>query len=163
MACCHPSITSSLLTLSLPPLPTPSPSPFSTSPLPPSRSTQVAHSKGPKGPQEATIIRYTPSQQGAQYNSGAKQRIIAVREVQRDLLEPPRFKTNKKLPGGPPSPPAPVLHSPPRKVSAEEQKDWQIPPCIRFEEGARERRGGEKHTQEGKQYNTRGCRLQWLP
>lgn len=46
------------------------------------------------------------------------------------LQEPPRFKTNKKLPRGPPSPPAPVLHSPPRKVTAEEQAEWKIPPCI---------------------------------
>jgi hypothetical protein len=31
---------------------------------------------------------------------------------------------------GPPSPPVPVLHSPPRKVTAEEQANWVIPPCI---------------------------------
>jgi hypothetical protein len=31
---------------------------------------------------------------------------------------------------GPPSPPAPVLHSPPRKTSAKEQQEWVIPPCI---------------------------------
>ncbi|CAJ0768766.1 24188_t:CDS:2, partial [Entrophospora sp. SA101] len=30
----------------------------------------------------------------------------------------------------PPSPPAPVLHSPPRKVTAKEQQEWVIPPCI---------------------------------
>lgn len=46
------------------------------------------------------------------------------------LQEPPKFKTNKKIPRGPPSPPAPVLHSPPRKVTAAEQKDWTIPPCV---------------------------------
>lgn len=34
------------------------------------------------------------------------------------------------IPRGPPSPPAPVLHSPPRKVTAEEQRNWAIPPCI---------------------------------
>ena len=45
-------------------------------------------------------------------------------------MEPPKFKTNKKIPRGPPSPPAPVLHSPPRKVTAEEQRNWSIPPCI---------------------------------
>ncbi|KXN70134.1 hypothetical protein CONCODRAFT_7376 [Conidiobolus coronatus NRRL 28638] len=27
--------------------------------------------------------------------------------------------------------PVPVLHSPPRKVTAQEQKDWIIPPCIK--------------------------------
>lgn len=37
-------------------------------------------------------IRYTPSQQGAAFNSGAKQRIIQMVEVQKDPMEPPRFK-----------------------------------------------------------------------
>ena len=64
------------------------------------------------------FIRYTPSQQGDAFNSGAKQRVIRLVDVQRDPMEPPRFKINRKLPKGPPSPPAPVLHSPPRKVIA---------------------------------------------
>ena len=38
-------------------------------------------------------------------------------EAQKDPMEPPKFKTNKKIPRGPPSPPAPVLHSPTRKVT----------------------------------------------
>ena len=38
-------------------------------------------------------------------------------EAQKDPMEPPRFKTNTKIPRGPPSPPAPVLHSPTRKVT----------------------------------------------
>merc|ERR1712226_1124470 len=45
-------------------------------------------------------------------------------------MEPPRFKTNKKIPRGPPSPPAPVMHSPTRKTSVKEQQEWKIPPCI---------------------------------
>merc|ERR1719286_54454 len=64
------------------------------------------------------------------YNSGAKQRVIRMVEQQRDPMEPPRFKTNKKIPRGPPSPPAPVLHSPTRKTSVKEQQEWKIPPCI---------------------------------
>ncbi|CAF5104742.1 unnamed protein product, partial [Rotaria sp. Silwood1] len=36
-------------------------------------------------------IRYTPSQQGPAFNSGAKQRIIQMVEVQKDPMEPPRF------------------------------------------------------------------------
>ena len=51
-------------------------------------------------------------------------------EVQKDPMEPARFKINKKVPRGPPSPPAPVMHSPTRKVTAKEQQDWKIPPCI---------------------------------
>ena len=40
------------------------------------------------------------------------------------------FRVNKKIPRGPPSPPAPILHSPTRKVTVKEQQDWKIPPCI---------------------------------
>merc|ERR1719259_1000997 len=78
----------------------------------------------------AQYIRYTPSQQGSTYNSGAKQRIIRMVEMQKDPMEPARFKINKKVPRGPPSPPAPVMHSPSRKVTAKEQQEWKIPPCI---------------------------------
>lgn len=39
-------------------------------------------------------------------------------------------RINKKIPRGPPSPPAPVMHSPTRKVTVKEQKEWKIPPCI---------------------------------
>jgi len=81
-------------------------------------------------PADAQYIRYTPSQGGVMYNSGAKQRVIRMVEQQRDPMEPPRFKTNKKIPRGPPSPPAPVLHSPTRKTSVKEQQEWKIPPCI---------------------------------
>ncbi|EDV20286.1 uncharacterized protein TRIADDRAFT_51016 [Trichoplax adhaerens] len=78
----------------------------------------------------AQYIRYTPAQQGPAYNSGAKQRVIRMVEMQKDPLDPPKFKTNKKIPRGPPSPPAPVMHSPPRKVTVKEQQEWKIPPCI---------------------------------
>ena len=78
----------------------------------------------------AQFIRYTPSQQGESFNSGAKQRVIRMVEVQKDPMSPPRFKINKKIPRGPPSPPAPVMHSPTRKVTVKEQQDWKIPPSI---------------------------------
>ncbi|XP_075212329.1 puff-specific protein Bx42 [Lycorma delicatula] len=78
----------------------------------------------------AQYIRYTPSQQGSAFNSGAKQRVIRMVEAQKDPIEPPKFKINKKIPRGPPSPPAPVMHSPTRKVTVKEQKEWKIPPCI---------------------------------
>uniref|UniRef100_A0A2K5TM20 SNW domain-containing protein 1 n=1 Tax=Macaca fascicularis TaxID=9541 RepID=A0A2K5TM20_MACFA len=82
----------------------------------------------------AQYIRYTPSQQGVAFNSGAKQRVIRMVEMQKDPMEPPRFKINKKIPRGPPSPPAPVMHSPSRKVffamTVKEQQEWKIPPCI---------------------------------
>lgn len=80
--------------------------------------------------QPAQYIRYTPSAQATAFNSGAKQRIIKIVEAQKDPMDPPKFKTNTKIPRGPPSPPAPVLHSPTRKVSVKEQQEWKIPPCI---------------------------------
>lgn len=83
----------------------------------------VPDSKG-----KTSFLRYTPAQQGSE-GAGLKQRIIKMSEVVEDPLEPPRFK-HKKIPRGPPSPPAPVLRSPPRKATAQEQKEWMIPPCI---------------------------------
>ncbi|KAH8099584.1 pre-mRNA-processing protein 45 [Cristinia sonorae] len=76
---------------------------------------------------KTSFIRYTPGQQNG--SDGLKQRIIKMTEVVEDPLEPPRFK-HKKIPRGPPSPPPPVLRSPPRKATAQEQKEWMIPPCI---------------------------------
>lgn len=76
---------------------------------------------------DSSYIRYTPGHQ--QGNDGSKQRIIKMTEQAEDPLAPPRWKM-KKVPAGPPSPPPPVLRSPPRKVTAQEQKDWMIPPCI---------------------------------
>lgn len=80
----------------------------------------------PKANGDATYIRYTPANQGA---DKSKQRIIKMTEVQEDPLEPPRFK-HKKIPRGPGSPPPPVLQSPPRAITKQDQKDWDIPPCI---------------------------------
>lgn len=84
-----------------------------------------------KAASSSQFIRYTPgahAASGAQ-SSGARQRVIRMVTAQVDPLEPPKFK-HSKAPGGPPSPPAPVMHSPPRKVTVEDQKAWKIPPCI---------------------------------
>nr|XP_034374501.1 SNW domain-containing protein 1-like [Arvicanthis niloticus] len=75
-------------------------------------------------------ILYTPSQQGGAFSSGAKQRLIRMVEMQKDPTEPLRFRIHKKLPRGPPSPPAPVMHSPTQKKTVKEQQEWKIPPCI---------------------------------
>lgn len=79
-----------------------------------------------KGEQGVSYVRYTPGQGN---DDGSKQRIIKMVDVVEDPLEPPRFKA-KKIPRGPPSPPAPILRSPPRKITAQDQKDWMIPPCV---------------------------------
>jgi SNW domain-containing protein 1 len=74
---------------------------------------------------EATFVKYTPSNQGYNNKKGGD-RIIKIMERQRDPMEPPKFK-HKKIPRGPPSPPPPVMHSPPRKLTAEDQEAWKIP------------------------------------
>lgn len=57
-------------------------------------------------------------------------RLLRMVNAQKDPLEPPKFH-HKRIPRPPPSPPAPVLHSPPRrKVTLELQKAWKVPPCI---------------------------------
>ncbi|OMJ18446.1 Pre-mRNA-processing protein 45 [Smittium culicis] len=76
-----------------------------------------------------SYVRYTPNKDGPGYDPKMSQRIIRMSEMQVDPMEPPKFK-HKRVPNAPPSPPAPVLHSPPRHVSVEEQKAWVIPPCI---------------------------------
>lgn len=64
--------------------------------------------QAPKKDMEPTYIRYTPSQQQSEHNSGSSQRIIRVQAMPVDPMEPPAFK-HKKLPGGPGSPPVPIM------------------------------------------------------
>eukprot|EP00128_Syssomonas_multiformis_P012539 Colp12_sorted_trinity150504_noHs@3265 len=78
---------------------------------------------------DAQIIRYTPAQQGENFNSGAQQRIIRMVEAPVDPLDPPKHK-HKKVPRAPNDDLTPVLHSPPRKVTVQEQQAFKIPPCI---------------------------------
>eukprot|EP01117_Protostelium_nocturnum_P013058 TRINITY_DN4846_c0_g1_i1.p1 TRINITY_DN4846_c0_g1~~TRINITY_DN4846_c0_g1_i1.p1 ORF type:complete len:559 (+),score=166.29 TRINITY_DN4846_c0_g1_i1:108-1784(+) len=79
---------------------------------------------------EPTYVEYTPLQSGTNRGSNVEKRIIQITETAKDPLEPSKFLLNKKVPKGPPSPPVPVMHSPPRKVTAKDQQDWKIPPCI---------------------------------
>ncbi|KAH8707572.1 SKIP/SNW domain-containing protein [Phaeosphaeriaceae sp. PMI808] len=76
---------------------------------------------------EPTFVRYTPTAQMGE--AQGKTRIFKIQQRQVDPLEPPKFK-HKRIPRGPPSPPPPVLHSPPRKLTAEDQEMWKIPPPI---------------------------------
>jgi SNW domain-containing protein 1 len=77
---------------------------------------------------EATFVRYTPANQMGD-NSKKQDRIMKIVERQRDPMEPPKFK-HKKIPRGPPSPPPPLMRSPPRKLTAQDQEDWKIPPPV---------------------------------
>ena len=76
-----------------------------------------------------TYVSYTPDAQMGDPNTKNKTRIIKIVEKQQDPMEPPKHK-HKKIPRGPPSPPAPVMHSPPRKLTAEDQEMWRIPPPV---------------------------------
>ncbi|CAN8095303.1 unnamed protein product [Discula destructiva] len=80
------------------------------------------------GNKDPTFVRYTPANQMGD-NSKKQDRIMKIVERQRDPMEPPKFRI-KKIPRGPPSPPPPVLRSPPRKLTAQDQEDWRIPPPV---------------------------------
>lgn len=84
-----------------------------------------------KASNEAVYVRYAPSRMGSEARSqgAAEQRVIRMHEMPVDPMEPPKFK-HKKAPIGPGSPPVPIMHSPPRKVTVAEQQNWKIPPCI---------------------------------
>ena len=77
---------------------------------------------------DPTYVRYTPANQMGD-TTRKNDRIMKIVERQHDPMEPPKFK-HKKIPRGPPSPPPPVMHSPPRKLTAEDQEAWKIPPPI---------------------------------
>lgn len=93
----------------------------------------VAPKNVARPPGAATYIKYTPKPGAlAAAVSGSAQpmtRIIKMQEMPVDPLEPPKFR-HTKAPRGPGSPPVPVMHSPPRKVSAEEAANWKVPPCV---------------------------------
>ncbi|TKA24648.1 Pre-mRNA-processing protein 45 [Salinomyces thailandicus] len=83
--------------------------------------------KGTSRP-EPTFVRYTPANQMGD-SSKKQDRIMKIVQRQQDPMEPPKHKM-KKVPRGPPSPPPPVMHSPPRKLTAEDQEAWRIPPPV---------------------------------
>lgn len=80
------------------------------------------------GRRDPTFVQYKPSNHMGD-NSKKQDRIMKIVERQKDPMEPPKFK-HKKIPRGPPSPPPPVMHSPPRKLTAEDQEMWRIPPPV---------------------------------
>ncbi|CBZ53512.1 conserved hypothetical protein [Neospora caninum Liverpool] len=77
----------------------------------------------------AEFYRYTPAQQGTGHNSGCAQRVLRVEDMQEDPMNPPKFR-HKRAPAAAGSPPPPVMHSPPRKLTQQDQAEWKIPPSI---------------------------------
>ncbi len=78
---------------------------------------------------EDSFVRYTPNPSAPGYNPDAKERVVRIVEVQNDPMEPPKHKY-KKTPRAPADDPVPVLHSPPRKLTAADQAAWKIPACV---------------------------------
>ena len=76
-----------------------------------------------------TYVSYTPDAQMGDQNTKNKTRIIKIMQKPQDPTEPAKHK-HKKIPRGPPSPPPPIMHSPPRKLTAEDQEMWKIPPPV---------------------------------
>ena len=89
------------------------------------RSSHLANVEGGQRG-EANFVRYQPASRGS---VPSQARVVRIVEKPVDPLEPPKFK-HKRVPNGPPSPPVPVMHSPPRKLNKQEQQEWNIPPCI---------------------------------
>jgi len=99
----------------------------------PSRGPAAAQRQAAADAAEPQYVRYTPSERAVDKDSGsaAGPASLTVQLFQRpsDPLEPPKFKSHR-VPRGPPSPPAPVLHSPPAKLTQADMQAWRIPPCV---------------------------------
>jgi SNW domain-containing protein 1 len=74
-------------------------------------------------------VKYEPSSKALGHNPAIQQRIVKIVEQQVDPLAPSMFR-NKKAPPVQTEAPAPIMRSPPRKMTKEEQQIWKIPPCV---------------------------------
>ena len=93
------------------------------------RPTKLWNEQSEERHRQSQYFRYTPSASAPGYNAAVPQRVIKVMEAPVDPMEPPNVK-HKKVPGGPPSPPVPIMHSQAKKISVAEQQAWKIPPCV---------------------------------
>ncbi|CAG2066934.1 unnamed protein product, partial [Timema podura] len=76
----------------------------------------------------AQYIRYTPSQQGAAFNSGAKQRVIRNGRGAEGSNRTSQIQNQQENSTRAPVPTCPCHALTDKKVK--EQKEWKIPPCI---------------------------------
>ena len=101
----------------------------------PARGLVAAGAAG-TGAHAPQFVRYTPAVRGAGTAAGtaagAGERALTVQIFERaqDPLEPPKFRGRKVARGPAAEAAAPVLHSPPRRLSAADQRAWAIPPCV---------------------------------
>jgi len=84
-----------------------------------------ANANGPR----AQFVKYRPDANAPGYNPNAAERVIKIVEAAIDPMEPPKHK-HRKVPRGPADDLVPILHSPPKKLTKEDQAAWQIPPCV---------------------------------
>jgi SNW domain-containing protein 1 len=99
-------------------------------------TTKISHARPGYVPTEAIsraeqskYVRYTPAEDTNGYSEATSQRIIRMVEAPVDPFEPPKFR-HKKVPGGPPDAPVPLMHSPPRKLTVADQQAWSVPVCV---------------------------------
>lgn len=77
----------------------------------------------------AQFIKYKADEAAPGYNPAIPERMIKMVEATVDPMAPSKFKHKKEV-RGPAEAPVPVMHSPPRKVTAEDQLAWSIPAAI---------------------------------
>lgn len=77
---------------------------------------------------DSKIVSYTPLT-GLSQKPSSNTRIVKITSRPVDPLENIKFK-HRKIPHSNSSEPVPVMHSPQRKVTAQDQKNWKVPPCI---------------------------------
>eukprot|EP01108_Squamamoeba_japonica_P009578 TRINITY_DN9033_c0_g1_i1.p2 TRINITY_DN9033_c0_g1~~TRINITY_DN9033_c0_g1_i1.p2 ORF type:complete len:489 (+),score=220.59 TRINITY_DN9033_c0_g1_i1:44-1468(+) len=87
----------------------------------------IASGAALQGATAAQFVRYTPASGDGGVGTT---RVVKLVEAAVDPLEPPKFKHKKVTKGVADEEPAPILHSPPRKVTAEDQAAWNVPPCV---------------------------------
>jgi SNW domain-containing protein 1 len=75
---------------------------------------------------QSSFVRYTPA--GGDGSRGETRTVKLVTQAV-DPMEPPKFR-HKKVTKGESEAPVPVMHSPPRKVTLEDQEAWKVPTAI---------------------------------
>lgn len=76
---------------------------------------------------DAQYLKYQVDKNAPGYNPDIKSRVIKVISAQVDPMEPPKHK-HRKVPGGPAEDPVPILHSPPKKLTLEDQVRMNFSP-----------------------------------
>lgn len=77
----------------------------------------------------ATFIKYKADEAAPGYNPAIPERMIKMVDASVDPMAPSKFKHKKEV-RGPAEAPVPVMHSPPRKLTAEDQLAWSIPTAV---------------------------------